>query len=42
MLKEDRNNYEIEKCQQLGKQYDEILVKQERNQNKLVQLLDQY
>lgn len=37
-----RNNYEIEKCQQLGKQYDEILVKQERNQNKLVQLLDQY
>ena len=37
-----RNNYEIEKCQQLGKQYDEILVKQERNQNKLDDLLAQY
>lgn len=34
-----RNEYEIEKCQQLGKQYDEIVVKQERNQIKLNGLL---
>ena len=34
-----RNEYEIDKCQQLGKQYDEIVVKQERNQIKLDGLL---
>ena len=34
-----RNEYEIDKCQQLGKQYEQIVVKQERNQNKLAVLL---
>tara|TARA_B110001452_G_scaffold264383_1_gene267305 strand:- start:3932 stop:4687 length:756 start_codon:yes stop_codon:yes gene_type:complete len=34
-----RNEFEIDKCQQLGKQYDEIVVKQERNQLKLDGLL---
>lgn len=34
-----RNEYEIDKCQQLGKQYDQIKLKQERNQIKLNGLL---
>lgn len=34
-----RNEYEIIKCQQMGKQYGEIVVKQECNQIKLKSLL---
>ena len=34
-----RNQYEIDKLKQLGKQYDKIVVKQERNQIKLEGLL---